>query len=106
MGDRTLDGKNRPLKIPRRDKKGRIFWEEENSNFVAWAILLCVIAIVVINVGFMVFGDHQLIIYRPYAVYRPDPQTTAKLEDCQTDWQSDQITKKLLRIKIKRLEAQ
>lgn len=42
----------------------------------------------------------------PYPVYitRIDPAIQAKLDECKTDWQSDQIEKKLLKAKIRRLE--
>lgn len=39
-----------------------------------------------------------------YPVYRPDPETSAKLQACQDEWRDDQITKKLLRMKLKKME--
>jgi hypothetical protein len=40
----------------------------------------------------------------PVYINRIDPSLQAKLSECQADWQADQITKKLLQTKIKRLE--
>lgn len=42
-------------------------------------------------------------IREPYAVYRPDKETDAKLFACQDSWREDQITKKQLRETIKRM---
>lgn len=50
------------------------------------------------------YPDWKPIIEQPYAVYRPDKETDVKLADCQDSWKSDQIEKKLLRLKIKRME--
>lgn len=40
----------------------------------------------------------------PVYINRIDPSVQAKLSDCQSDWQADQVTKRLLNLKIKRLE--
>jgi hypothetical protein len=47
--------------------------------------------------------DWKPVIEQPYVVYRPDKETDAKLADCQESWKDDQVTKKLLRMKIKEL---
>lgn len=48
---------------------------------------------------------YPLTVKESYAVYRPDKETDAKLAACQDSWRDDQVTIKLLRMKVNRLEA-
>ena len=45
--------------------------------------------------------DWKPLIEQPYV----DHELMAKLENCQSDWKEDQITKKLLRMKVKECQS-